>query len=357
MAMTRFLAFFLLVVAAGFAFAASPSPIKLDPLPQPLTSNAVAVLKSGNALQFFSFMGMGAKKTWDAVTTATYLLDPETGKWSAGRPVPGTAGRLGASAVGVRAHIFLLGGYVLDSRGAETTVSDVNVYEPPSNRWYRGEDLPVAVSAAVIGSYRDRYIYLIGGWSKDGPVQKVQVYDAEKNKWLEGTPMAGPAVFGHAGGIVDDTIIYVDGAYRNTSGNGPRYAASDACWMGKIDHKDPSKIQWSKLPAHPGPARYHIAAGASEKDGKAYFSGGSDKLYATNGVDFEGHPATPVAVTFAYNVRASKWESIDEAVASPSMDQRGLLVISHGLVLAGGIGKDGEVLTGVTVLPKDVKAP
>src|SRR5262245_54723411 len=95
--------------------AATKPEIKLDPLPVALTNNAVAAFRSGLGLQLFSFMGIGAKKTWDAVTTDTYALDLETGKWDRFRPVPGTAGRLGATAITARQHIFLLGGYVLDS--------------------------------------------------------------------------------------------------------------------------------------------------------------------------------------------------------------------------------------------------
>ena len=80
-------------------------------------------------------------------------------------------------------------------------------------------------------------------------------------------------MFGHAGAVVGDTIVYIDGAYKNPAGGQPKYVPSDECWMGKIDHHDRSKIQWTKLPSHPGTARYRIAAGGSEKDQKIYFSG------------------------------------------------------------------------------------
>ena len=74
--------------------------------------------------------------------------------------------------------------------------------------------------------------------------------------------------------------------------------------MGKIDHHDLTKIQWSKLPSHPGSARYRIAAGGSEKDQRIYFSGGSDNPYDYNGLGYNGQPAEPSPVTFAFNVRS-----------------------------------------------------
>ncbi|HEY1262288.1 MAG TPA: hypothetical protein VGF06_02125 [Terriglobales bacterium] len=333
----------------GLLLLAAGPELKFDPMPAPLTNNAVASFKGRDQFLFFSFMGIGPKKTWDAVSNATYILDAYSGKWGEARPVPGTAGRLGASAVTARDHVFLLGGYVLDSKGAETTLPDVNAYEPDNAIWFRGEDIPVPVSASVAGVYRDRYIYLISGWAKAGPVQNVQMYDAEKNQWQQATTIPGTAVFGHAGGIVDDTIIYVDGAYRNSSG---AFVASNECWLGKIQHKDPAKIEWSKLPPHPGDARFRIAAGASEKDNKIYFTGGAAAPYTTRGIGFDGQPATPSATTFAFNLHTGKWETIPQGVPALTMDQRGLLVTSQGLVLLGGMDKGGAVIANVTILNK-----
>ena len=324
----------------------------MQPLPAPLSNNAVASLKARGGLRLYSVMGIGPKKTWDAVSNAVYALNPDSGEWAEVRPVPGTAGRIAAAAAGARDHVFLFGGYVLDAQGGETTVPDVSVYDPLSDRWFRGSDTPVPVDDSVIGVYRDRYIYLVSGWSKNDAVRNVQVYDGEKDKWLQALPIPGTPVFGHAGALVNDTIIYVDGAHRNPASNQPKYVASDECWMGKIDHHDPTKIQWSKLPSHPGNARYRIAAGGSEKDQKVYFSGGTDNPYNYNGIGYDGHPSEPVAVTFAFNLRTGKWETLNEKTPNPTMDHRGLLVAPHGLVIIGGMEKGQQVTSRVTVLPR-----
>jgi N-acetylneuraminic acid mutarotase len=326
---------------------------KLQPLPAPVSNNAVALLKShGRPLEAFSFMGMGPTKTWNDITNAAYSLDTESGKWSELRPVPGTAGRIAAGAVGGRDHVFLFGGYVVDAQGEEITVSDVNVYEPLTEHWFRGADIPVPVDDFVIGMNRDRFIYLVGGWSKTDAVRNVQVYDAEKNRWLQATPLPGTPVFGHAGGIADDTIIYIDGALKNPAGNQPRYVASDECWMGKIDHHDPTKIEWTKLPEHPGSARYRIAGGGSDKDDRVYFSGGTDNPYNYNGIGYDGKPSEPSPTTFALNLKTSKWEVINDHTPNPTMDHRGLLVTSQGLLTIGGMEAGQKVTTRVSVLPR-----
>ena len=196
-----------------------------------------------------------------------------------------------------------------------------------------------------------RYIYLLGGWSKTGPTQAVQVYDVQKATWLQATSFPGPPVFGHAGAVVDDTIVYIDGAVKNPEGK-PAYIASDECWMGKIDHKDPTKIQWSKLPAHPGNAHFRIAAGGSGKDDKVYFAGGTASPYDTTGLGFDGQPAQPSPMVFAYDLHNKKWDVIHDQVKNPTMDQRGLIVAPHYLVLLGGMADNRAVTAHVTLIPK-----
>lgn len=345
---------FLALIATGTALLAA-SPEAIDPLPAAVSNNAVASLRSRGLLTIYSMMGIGPKKTWDAVSNAAYALDPAKEKWTEILPVPGTAGRIAASAAGARDHVFLFGGYVVDAQGGETTVSDVNAYDPVSGHWFRGADIPVPVDDAVVGVLNDRYVYLVGGWSKTESVRNVQIYDAQKNTWQQATPLPGTPVFGHAGSMVGETIVFVDGAYKNPAGDKPKYIASDECWIGKIDRHDFTKIQWSKLPAHPGTARYRIAAGGSERDQKIYFAGGTDNPYNYNGIGYNGQPAEPSATVFAFNLRSGKWETIEADISDPTMDHRGLVVISDGLVVLGGMEKGQKVTANVAVIPKATK--
>jgi N-acetylneuraminic acid mutarotase len=324
--------------------------VKLSPLPIAVSNNAVVMTHAGKESRIFSFMGVGSKKTWDAITNKAFAMDLPTGKWTEVRAVPGVAGRLAASAAALKDQIILLGGYVVDGQGGETTVSDVNIYYPDENRWYRAEDIPTPVDDSVLGVYRDRYLYLVSGWSKTDPTRKVQIYDAEKNKWMEATPIPGTPVFGHAGTLVGDTIVYVDGAYKNPNGANPKYVASSECWMGKISKSDITKIAWTKLPGHPGPARYRIAAGAAEKGDKIYFSGGTDNPYNYNGIGYNGQPSEPSPVTFAFNLKTDKWETISESMPDPVMGERSLLVTRRGLLIVGGMTKGQQVTPNVAIV-------
>jgi Kelch motif len=349
------LALFCFVLAARLRAAEEP---KLSPLPAPVSNNAVAISHDEGGPRIFSFMGIGPKKTWDAITTSAYEMDPGSGKWTEKRPVPGVAGRLAASAVALHDQVFIFGGYVVDSQGGETTVPDVNVLVPIENRYYRGKDMPVAVDDAVVGLYRDRYIYVIGGWSSEqsDAVRNVQIYDTDRDIWMQATPIPGTPVFGHAGAIIGDTIVYVDGAYKNPNGSNPKYLASSECWMGKLPSSkkgDVTKIRWTKLADHPGDARYRIAAGAGSTEKRSeriYFSGGTGNPYDYNGIGYNGQPSEPSPVTFAFNVYSQRWETISENDPDPTMDHRGLLVTHRGLVIVGGMEKGQQVIAKVTLI-------
>src|SRR6202521_3522198 len=115
---------FLFLFLSGVLFADS----RVEPLPDPVSNNAVAMLKVHGQLLLFSFMGIGAKKTADAITNTAFSLDAKDGTWSAIHAVPGTAGRIGAIAAAARDPLFLVGGYVVDMQGRGMTAPDVRLY-------------------------------------------------------------------------------------------------------------------------------------------------------------------------------------------------------------------------------------
>jgi hypothetical protein len=321
----------------------------LAPMPAAVSGNAVASLHEG--LDLFSMMGVGPRKTWDDVTLRLYVLHLTSGKWSEGHPVPGLVGRVDAAAASAKGReIVLMGGFVLDAQGTERPVSDVNVYETSIRQWSRGKDLPVAVDSAVAGVH-DRVVYLIGGRSPTGPVNNVQVYDADKDTWSQATPFPGTPAFGQAGGLADEFIVVIDGAKAGPAG-GPRYIASDECWLGKIDHKHPDKIEWSRLPPHPGVARFGIASGGSDHSKKIYFSGGTTTPHDYKGVSYDGKSPQVSPVTFVFDVHGHKWETLSKDTYDPRADSRGVLITPFGAVVMGGMGKDMNVTSRVTLLPR-----
>ena len=340
---------FLVALLLCAAARGSDEQKQVPSMPVAVANNAVAEIHGG--LEIFTFMGIGPRKTWDDVTNRVFTLDLAHPKWREGHTVPGVAGRLGASAAGAKGLAVLMGGYVVDAQNNELTVPDVNVYEPGNRRWSRGKDIPVPVDSAVAGVTHDHFIYLIGGRSTNGPVNNVQVYDVDKDAWTQATPFPGTPAFGLAGGIADENIVIVDGAKPGPQG-GPRYVPSDECWLGKIDKKDLNKIEWSKLPAHPGTARFGIAAGAANRDHRVYFSGGTATPHNFAGVPYDGQPSPILEMTFAYDLHGHKWETVSEATPFARSDARGLLTTPIGPLVLGGMLQTFTVTSGVTQVPR-----
>ncbi len=326
---------------------------ELPPLLSPVSNNAVASVRAGGRTYVFSLMGIGPKKTWDAITSETWAFDTKSREWVRLRPVPGPVGRLAAVAAAVGETVYLFGGYTVDGLGGERSLANLDIYSIDTQRWTRGADIPVPVDDSVVGVYKNRYIYLVGGWSQNDNVRDVQVYDTEKGLWMAATPLPGTPVFGHSGGLAGDTIVYVDGAYKNPAIGStpppgtPRYIASDECWMGKIDPADVTKITWTRLPNHPGKARYRMAAGDWER--RIVFTGGTDNPYNINGIGYDGRPSEPVATTFAWNVERQIWETLPDNPV-PTMDHRYLVRTRDGLVVVGGMEKGQKVSTRVARL-------
>jgi hypothetical protein len=207
----------------------------------------------------------------------------------------------------------------------------------------------VPVDDAVAVTYADRYIYLISGWHDLGNVNLVQRYDTEDDVWVQATPIPGKAVFGHAGGIVDNRIVYCDGVAINSYADRARdYGAVDQCFMGIIDAGDGRHIDWRTVDAHPGAPRYRMAAsGIADRSG-VMFIGGTENPYNFNGLGYDGNPSEPVSGALLFDVNSLSWQQIPtDGIAT--MDHRGLVAFGDGWLTIGGM-LPGQTVTDKVIL-------
>lgn len=310
------------------------------PLPAPVTNNAVAAVALEGGVAVFSFLGLDSTKVWSGVTNAALRWDVGSPDgWKAVEPVPGP-GRLASTAQVVRGRIYVFGGYTVASDGKERSVPDVNVYDPVAGRWSRGADIPFPVDDAVSGVWRDSLIVLVSGWRTDAAVDRVQWYDPAADRWSQASPISGTPVFGHAGAVVGDHILYLDGA-RAVDG-AARFALDTAAWIGNVNPRDPSVVEWTALPEHPMPGLYRAAGGSV--GGLALFVGGTDNPYNFDGVGYDGNPSEPVRQVLAYAPRAGSWRDL-AAPPLPTMDHRTLGVAGGMVFLVGGM-EEGQVVSG-----------
>jgi len=266
-----------------------------SPLPEKLTNNAVAALEDSTGWYFYSFNGLGASLSHQAVQSSAWVYSVADNKWSKLPDVPDSrvqaGGRLASIAATVNGKIYLFGGYTVASDDSEISTPESNVYDPKTAKWSQLPDMPVPVDDSVALVYKDRFIYLISGWHNDGNVRAVQVLDTKTNSWSSATDFPGSTVFGHAAGIIGNKLIVTNGVKVVAIVNGKRqYQISEEVWQGVIDSSAHGTIKWTKIADFPGGGRYRMAAVADKKNNKIYFVGGSLNPYNYNGIGYNGIP-------------------------------------------------------------------
>ncbi len=338
----------LVLVSCGDA-TPSISTDRLPPLPEPATNNAVAAVDLDDGTALFSFLGLGAAKTWEDTKAGALMLRPGAGEWVELGQVPGP-GRLASVAVAVSDKVYIFGGYTVAADGSEVSVPEVYALDTGTLEYTRRMSMPVPVDDAVAFAYADRYIYLVSGWHNSGNVNLVQVYDTALNNWFQATPHPGSAVFGHAGGIAGKTLVICDGVRIVVRQDESRsFEATSECYRGEIDDTDLARMDWYSIPPHPGPARYRVAAtGIQHNSSEIVFAGGTDNPYNYDGIGYDGNTSEPAPQVFSWLVAERRWKMYG-SLDTPSMDHRGLLTVGDQFVIVAGMraGQEvsGEVVT------------
>jgi len=315
------------------------------PLPASVTNNAVTVVRVPGGEVVLSFLGLDESLGPAGITRDALRWDVGSRAWTPIAPVPGPP-RIAATAQSVRGRAYVFGGYTVEEDGSERSVPEVYAYDPVSDVWSRAAPLPVPVDDAVSGVWRDSLIFLISGWSDRDNVDAVQAYDPSSDSWRRATPIPGPPVFGHAGGIAGNTIIYVDGTRLEADSR--RFALERSSWRGEIDPLDPTRIAWTRAPDHPGPGLYRAAALGSGS--RVVFVGGTDNPYNYDGIGYDGRPSEPVATAFAWDTTTERWIELGPPTR-PTMDHRGLVRVAGRLFTLGGMTVGRRVIADAVELP------
>lgn len=309
----------------------------LPGLPQPVSNNAVTLLATPDGVYLYSFLGLGSGKTWQDLSSAAAVLKPGAKSWTKLAPVPGKGGRLAASAVSVGGAAWLFGGYTVAADGSEKSIAGVYRVQPGQSGLQWMTDMLIPVEDAVLLTYQDRYIYLVSGWHDLGNINLVQVLDTATMTWAQATPWPGVPVFGHSGGISAEQMLICDGVkIQYPAAERPReFLASDACWLGRIDSQNYRRINWRPVPAHPGAARYRMAATGDNKN-RVVFAGGSVNPYNYNGIGYDGVPSEAEKSVFSYSFESGKWRTHGD-LPEGTMDHRGLPNFDGWYYLIGGM--------------------
>ena len=320
----------------------------LPSLPAPVSNNSVASVQTKDGLQLFSFLGLGAGKTWRDTLSTAVTLKPGDDSWTKLDDVPGQAGRLASTAATVGTSVFVFGGYTVAEDQSEKSIETVYELNATTGNYRLRTPMPVPVDDSVALVYANRYIYLVSGWHDTANVNLVQVFDAEDNRWFQATMYPGAPVFGQSGGIAGNRMVVCDGVKIVVDETEQRnFSASSECFYGRIHKDEINRITWQKLPQHSGTALYRAAAtGAMRNGGEIVFAGGSDNPYNYNGIGYNGEPSSPSARVFAWSFEKNRWLNFG-MLDVPTMDHRALLATNDGFIIIGGMRAGQKVSAGV----------
>lgn len=312
-----------------------------EALPAPVANNAVAFGRDAKGRgTIYSFLGLGAGKTWKDITTKAYACVEATLDCRAIGDVPVGEGRLASVAASVAGKIYVFGGYTVAEDGTEKSTPEVFRFDPSTEQYARVADIPTPVDDSTAIVLFDRYVYFVSGWHDDGNVALTQVYDAREDRWFGATDFPGAPVFGQAGGGDGETLLVMGGVKAVAGDDGKRkFVASDEAWLGRVLENSPQSIAWSRAPAPPVGPFYRMAA--SQGLDRIYFAGGGDNPYNYNGVGYDGVAAKPSGRLIAFDPEKSEWTMLGDI--PPSMDHRGLVAGDIGLYVVGGLGPDLSV--------------
>jgi N-acetylneuraminic acid mutarotase len=150
--------------------------------------------------------GLATSDTRSTAVASLEIYDPASNTWTSGVDMPTARAVLAASVA--NKEVFFIGGGS-EALGALDT-STVESYDPATNTWTRWADMPSprgTLTAATVNGL----IYAIGGGFNIGQVATVEVYDPLSNIWSERTDMP-TARWGVASGVIGRKIYVLGGS-------------------------------------------------------------------------------------------------------------------------------------------------
>ena len=319
-------------------------------MPEPISNNAICEAIVNDTTYVYSFCGIDTTKLYSGINLHAYSYNMVSQEWSTLLDVPDSLGKIAASANYVNGLIYIIGGYHVLSNSTETSSNKVHIFDPLTNTYLPdGATIPVPIDDQVQAVWRDSLIYVVTGWSNNGNVNNVQIYNPFLNNWTVGTSTPNDnffKAFGASGIFIEDTLFYNGGA------TGGSFNSTGRLRKGYVDPSEPSNITWELFEDNPGAEGYRMAS-VSVFD-KAFWIGGSGVTYNFDGIAYNGSGGvSPLDRVLRYNSEEGNW---GEGLGAPFavMDLRGAAKISETqFVICGGMMENQQVSDRVFLLTFD----
>lgn len=217
----------------GSSTAAPGQWITLPESNQPLKRHENAYTKAGDT--FYLIGGRGERPV--------EIYDPAANTWTTGATPPLSMHHF--QAVSHEGKIYVLGAFT-DGFPDETPVPHVYIYDPESDSWEKGPEIPEGRRRGAAGavSYNGK-IYLVGGIQNghiDGHVRWLDVFDPDTGEWEQ--LANAPRFRDHFQAAVVGDKLYAAGGRRTSHATGRTLELT----IPEVDVYDFSTGTWTPLP-------------------------------------------------------------------------------------------------------------
>ncbi len=239
---------------------------------------------------------------------------PENWQWETVKTIGQPTARHEAGLVSYQDKLYLMGG---------RRVNPTSVYDPLVNEWTEHSPTPLEIHHFQPVVYGDK-IYIVGAmtgkWPNETPLEKVMVYDPEKDEYQESHDIPVHRRRGGAGVAVFGGKIYIVGGITHGHQNGYKN------WM---DEYNPETGEWITLPDAPH-NRDHFQAIVN-----------NDKLYAFAGRRTSHHNGNDMNLTSShgnvFDLKSKKWEQVSNNLSVPTMRAgNSAFVWNNDIIIGGG---------------------
>ncbi len=306
--------------------------------PEAVTNNAVESATINGQYFIYSFGGLDSTKLYSGIHKRCYRYNITKNIWLRLPDVPDSLGKIASAASRIKDTIYIMGGYHVFADGHEASSNKVHRFNIKTNTFLSdGTPIPTPIDDQVQAVWRDSLIFIVTGWSQKENVPAVQIYNPVTNSWQKGTDLPNThtfKAFGAQGIFLKDTIFYFGGAAM-----GKYYPIQQRLVKGFVNPKNPTEILWENIPLDTPFGSYRMAAALVNK--VPHFIGGSATTYNYNGIAYnKTGGVAPHKTDFYYN-HGKIYKNFNSFLP---MDLRGLASVNDNIkYIFGGLETNQKV--------------
>lgn len=147
-----------------------------------------------------------------SISDRVEVYDPQTDRWAIKAPLP--VGLHHAGVVAVGQQLYVAGGYTRSGLSVWKPVASLYRYDPNTDRWSEGRPMSTPRGALALAVVKER-ILAIGGYNGEINVPAVEEYDPQTDQWTAKASL--PAPRDHLAAATDGRFIYAIGGRLNGS--------------------------------------------------------------------------------------------------------------------------------------------